>query len=170
MYPVKRQPSSKDSPAGFTLVELMTGVAIFSMAAIALVPGVLSTRKASEANIYHSSILTVVTGFVEQTKAMSFSELEDLANGDAATLEYVVGNDSSATITNDVESVLVIPIDANSDGETTVTADLYIRIKISPISDFDAVQLDIQYGYEIPLTDRIFLSSVSSIISNVPTF
>ncbi|MGB0369732.1 MAG: type II secretion system protein [Opitutales bacterium] len=153
-----------------TLIELMLGIAIFSMAAIALVPSVLSTRKASEANIYHSSILTVVTGFVEQTKAMSFSELEDIANGDASTLEYVISSDSSATLTHDVESVLVIPIDADSEGTTTITADLYIRIKLSPITGLDAVQLDIQYGYEKPLTERIFLSSISSIISNVPTF
>ena len=70
----------------------------------------------------------MVTSFTEKTKAISFSELEDLADGVTTTIEYVISSDSNATLTNDVESVLEVPIDADPDGTTTIICDLSIRI------------------------------------------
>ena len=38
------------------------------------------------------------------------------------------------------------------------------------VSDYEAVQVDIMYGYAAPLSQRFICSSVSTIISDVPTF
>ncbi|MGB0373006.1 MAG: type IV pilus modification PilV family protein [Opitutales bacterium] len=155
---------------GFSLTEVLIAMFVFSMTAVSVVTGLMSTRKSSEQNIYQSSIITVVTGFIEQTKSMSFSELKALADGTNSSIEYIVSNANEVTLTNDTETILQIPIDADDEGNTTVTVDLYIRVKVSDVADYDAVQLDILYGYSAPLSDRYIRSSSSTIISDVPTF
>lgn len=167
---ISNQTHRSSQASGYTLVEAMIGVVIFTVVIVSVTAGLLSTRKAAEANVYQSSIISVVTGFIEQTKAHTYSELEDFATGVTSEIEYIISSSNNATIYNDTETVLQIPIDADDEGNISITVDLHVRIRISPLTDLEAVQVDILYAYEMPLSDRIYNGSVSTIISEVPTF
>ncbi|MGB0371567.1 MAG: type IV pilus modification PilV family protein [Opitutales bacterium] len=167
----KIPPSSKTrGSSGFSLIEVMVSLFIFSMAAVSLSAGLLTTRKLSEENIYQSTVLTVVTGFVEQAKSLNFAELESFADGNASSMDFLVSNNTLVSLQNDQETVVQIPIDTTDDSNRVITVDLYIRLKVSDVSDYEAVQVDIMYGYAAPLSQRFICSSVSTIISDVPTF
>lgn len=165
-----QQCSSQRHSKGYSLLEIIIAMIIFSMVTVGILRGVLQARSMAEHSVYQSSAITVATGFIEQIKAMAYTELESLANGSASEMVFIIANGEENTVENGIETSLAVPLDADEEGETTLTMDLNLLVNISPVTGIDAVQVDLLYGFILPLTNKPITSSISTIVSDVPTY
>lgn len=166
------QQNSRDQAArrgGFSLTEVIIAVAILAMLAGVILRGVVQMRAMSEHTVYQSTAITVATGFIEQIKAMSYGELRSLATGATSTIPVVISNGQRTSVENGVESKLVVPLDADENGVTTLTMDLHILTRVTAIPGMPAVQVDLLYGFILPMTQEPRTSSITTTISDVPT-
>jgi len=91
----------KTKQAGFSLVEVMIGIAIFAILAAGVASATLLTSKISYSNIYRNTAFTVAQGYGEQIKSIRYavlqSALEDPEN------ETIPTKSLSASASNSLE-------------------------------------------------------------------
>ncbi|MDQ8186901.1 prepilin-type N-terminal cleavage/methylation domain-containing protein [Pelagicoccus sp. SDUM812002] len=73
----RRRSKTKPATAAFTLVEVMVGTVIFTIASVGVLSGLLQARKMTEGSIYVATATTVAQGYVEQLKNMKFRHLDE---------------------------------------------------------------------------------------------
>lgn len=81
---------------GFTIVELMVAVAIFSLVAAGIASTSALISRVAVSNIYQNTAYTVAQGYAEQIKSLSYVVIQqaliDPANNDIPTLSLSMGS------------------------------------------------------------------------------
>lgn len=68
-------PPKPRSRAGLTLVETMVSSAVLAMILFGIFAALMQSRRLTEGSIYQNSAVTIVQGYIEQIKAIEFSDL-----------------------------------------------------------------------------------------------
>jgi prepilin-type N-terminal cleavage/methylation domain-containing protein len=100
-------PRSRASAPGFTILEVMIGVAIFAIAATGLLAINLGSRKIAEENVYQSTALNVAQNILEQTKVAG------MTNFNAASYQVNITTDA-AQVTTITTTRAPIPADPST--------------------------------------------------------
>lgn len=76
MRPLSRKTETRKTKSGFTLIEVMVGTVIFTIASFGVLTGLLQARKMTEGSIHVATATTVAQGYIEQIKNMEFNLLD----------------------------------------------------------------------------------------------
>jgi prepilin-type N-terminal cleavage/methylation domain-containing protein len=148
---------------GFTLVEVAIGMAIFVMLLISGSAAITQTQKLAHSNIMHNTARTVVEGYMEQMKGISYYKFQEaLADKTKVPIE-TMGISSLKTGTDiyfadplylDVENkkeVLLDLIEEKDGSFTPNTMNLYITPTITDITATEGLQvleITLEFTYE----------------------
>ncbi|MFW5883816.1 MAG: type IV pilus modification PilV family protein [Verrucomicrobiota bacterium] len=166
----RRQPRRR-AKAGFTLVEVMIALFIFGFMALSITMGALAMRKMAEHQVYAATALTVASGFMEQAKTITFAELQNAADGNTQILDFIIEDGQEFEVTVGTEATIAVPIDADAEGNTRLTMPMTILVECHPITDLDAVQIDLTYTWSSPqIGDQVLTDRLTSIRSETNTY
>jgi len=104
---------------GFTLLEVMVGMATFTLLALGITAGVLQSRRLSQLNVLRTSAYTVAQGYMEQIFSINPADLETASNpGNAGSrtaipTEAVNSLTSNASLVEKSDPLYVSPITGN---------------------------------------------------------
>ncbi len=65
------------SKAGVSLVEIMVAMVILGFSGLALLTGLMQSRRYTELAIHENTALTIAQGYIEQIKNMEFASLDE---------------------------------------------------------------------------------------------
>ena len=152
--------------AGVTLMEVIVGMAIFMLVAIALTGSVIQARKLSTQNILENTAQTAVLGYMEQIKSIAYVELLAIYNDPGQTIPIPTTSGSAIALgKTDIADPLIlnqenhkeIVIDIDFDDEGTVvetrTMDLWVTPRMTrnawAESSYRAIEMRLDYEWEI---------------------
>ncbi len=170
--------------SGVTLVEIMVAMVILGFSGLALLSGLMQSRRYTELAIHENTALTIGQGYIEQMKNMEFASLDQAVlptlfhEGVADTLSVsplpadpTVGN-AGTDITNNK----LIDI-KNTPGDTTDDMSLDVFVYIQDVTDEangigQARRIILRYEYTFSDGSRTINNSdtLYAIRSEVPTF
>lgn len=61
--------------SGYSLMEVMVGMFVFSLVALGITATVIQSQKISQSNLFRNAAYTIVQGYLEQVKTMSTTDL-----------------------------------------------------------------------------------------------
>lgn len=144
---------------GFTLVEVVVGVFLFVMLLAAGSSAIVQTQKLAHSNIMHNTARTVVEGYMEQMKALSYIDYVramedptkvpfDTKGIDSLSKGKVIQYDDPLYAKQENKKVVFLDIEEADDGTLhPLTMDLYITPNITDISPTEGLQV-----FEITMT------------------
>lgn len=106
--------SVRPKKTGFTLVEVLVAMGVFTIVSLGLLSMIIGSRKVSEGNIVQSSATSLLYGVVEQMKTMSDTRLPSTGTADTGFKDYVevrIGDKSTDTVKLLVSPVATVPAD-----------------------------------------------------------
>lgn len=128
--------------SGVTLIEVMVAMMILGFSGLALLSGLMQSRRYTELAIHESTALTIAQGYIEQMKNMEFASLDE------ATLPTLFHEGTADTL-------LVSPLATNpavGNPATDLVNSKLIDIKNTPNDTSDDMNLDVVVYIE-DLTD-----------------
>ena len=146
---------------GFTLVEVVIGTAVFLVLLVSGSVAIVQTQKLAHSNVMHNTVRTVVEGYMEQMKGISYvkftESMADTVNVPietkgisslitGAAIEY----DDPLYIGVENKKEVMLDMREESDGTLTpITMDVYITPTLTDLFPSEAIQV-----YEITLSFR----------------
>lgn len=155
-YPRKRARSH--SKEGFSLIEVMLAMFVFSLVAIGITATVIQSQKVAQSNIFKNTAYTIVQGYLEQIKSISTYTILDAVSNDTSI--PTVSIDALATGNVEVEDGLLV----DQENEKDVMIDLqeggeqvYMSLWITPTvndlntgsSPIPAIEIILDFEYEV---------------------
>jgi prepilin-type N-terminal cleavage/methylation domain-containing protein len=150
--------SIASSPLGFTLVEVMIGLVLFSIMSLGLTASLIQSLKISDQVLSRSTANSVALGYAEQLMANSYTDLKEaLLLGTEFTLVTASLGDSSGSAVEEAfsfgvekEQSIVMDIDRETDA---VTRTMPMRFTIEALNlntgadALSALEITINYSY-----------------------
>ena len=146
---------------GFTLAEVAIGMAVFVVLLVTSSIAIVQTQKLAHANVMHNTARTVVEGYMEQMKGISYNKFKEcMADPDNIPLDtkgissLITGGpieyDDPLYIGIENQKEVMLDIREESDGSLTpITMDVYITPTIVDLVPTEGIQV-----YEITLSFR----------------
>ncbi len=158
---------------GFSLVETLIALGVFSVVSLGLLAGIIQVRRIAEGNVHQSTALTVATGFIEQIKSMEYNDLSNLSEGQS--IAFVVDQTSEAqSVPLGQFSELQIPVDSDKSGKTCVWMPFQVKPQVKNLAStsdkLPALQLDLTFRWRSPNTKSWIESKITTIRSSVPSY
>ncbi len=170
--------------SGVTLIEIMVAMVILGFSGLALLSGLMQSRRYTELAIHENTALTIGQGYIEQMKNMEFASLGEAVlptlfhEGVADTLSVsplpvdpTVGNSGT-----DIKNSKLIDI-KNTPSDTSDDMNLDVYVYIEDITDAaneigEARRIILRYEYTFSDGSRTVNNSETlyAIRSEVPTF
>lgn len=170
--------------SGVTLVEIMVAMVILGFSGLALLTGLMQSRRYTELAIHENTALTIGQGYIEQMKNMEFASLDEAVlptlfhEGVADTLSVsplpadpTVGNTGT-----DIKNSKLIDI-KNTPADTSDDMNLDVYVYIENITDVanevgEARRIILRYEYTFSDGSRTVnnTDTLYAIRSEVPTF
>jgi prepilin-type N-terminal cleavage/methylation domain-containing protein len=150
--------SIASSPLGFTLVEVMIGLILFSIMSLGLTASLIQSLKISDQVLSRSTANSVALGYAEQLMANSYTDLKEaLLLGTEFSLVSASLGDSSGSAVEEVfsfgvekEQSIVMDIDRES-GAVTRTMPMRFTIEALNLNTgadaLSALEITINYSY-----------------------
>ena len=172
--------------SGFSLVEVMIAMAVFSVAALGLSKTVMLTRKMSEFSIYQTTAHGVAFGYAEQMMAMSLEEILISREDTSIALAMSAISPSSQSLSQEIDDFLyvdaweskdiVIDIRDEEESERSITMPMRFRVEANYLNSGsdprDAVEVTLSYSYQSPVraSDEWIDDSLRFVKSSVPIY
>jgi len=172
---------------GFSLMEVMVAVFVFSIVAIGIASATMLTSRIAISNIYRSTAHATAQGYAEQLKSIDydtiFSAIDDPTNNDIPTVGIsLTSTDSSGQIQLEDpltfgivnEKNVVVDVDVDSNGNTTPQVmRMWFTVTGSDLSTttncWDALELRLEYEWELIGSGRASGNRFSDYIQIVKT-
>ena len=170
--------------SGVTLVEIMVAMVILGFSGLALLTGLMQSRRYTELAIHESTALTIGQGYIEQIKNMEFASLDEAVlttlfhEGVADTLSVspLSADPTDGNAGTDIKNSKRIDI-KNTPDDTTDDMDFDVYVYIENITDpankvGEARRILLRYEYSFSDSYRTVNNSntLYAIRSDVPTF
>ena len=131
---------SSPSSRGFTLVEVVVGMTVFLMLLIAGSTAVVQTQKMAHSNVMHNTARTVIEGYMEQMKGISYYRYKE-AMADPINVPLETMGISALTTTDikyddplflnvENEKEVLLDITKETDGSLTPTV---MKVWVKPV-------------------------------------
>ena len=155
--------NKRKSNKAFTLVEVSVGMFIFVMLLAAGSSAIVQTQKLAHSNIMHNTARTVVEGYMEQMKGLSYEAYAQALADPTGTPFHTKGIDSLKTgeviqfndplyIDQENKKQVLLDIDdSNAKAPKALTMDLYITPTVTDISTSEGLQIfevTLKYQYD----------------------
>lgn len=148
---------------GFTLVEVAVGMAVFVLLLLSGSAAITQTQKLAHSNVMHNTARTVVEGYMEQMKGLTFAEYKN-AVADTVKVPFAtkgisslktganISYDDPLFIGKDNWKEVVLDLVKDSTGNiTAVTMDLSVSPTLTNLmttESLDAYEVTLSYKYE----------------------
>jgi len=162
----RRLPGSR-SRGGFTLIEAVVAMMVFTLLALGLTAGALQAQRLAHSNILRNSAYTIAQSYLEQIRSMSSVSIEEAIDAPATTplpakridVHGTVGDislpvrlflDGSAPALpgqTDGSNVQQVTVDLRDTSE--VTMEMHFDVDIEEVSS-QAFLVEIRFSYEAP--------------------
>ena len=172
--------------SGYSLVEVLIAMAIFSISGLGLSKTIMLTRKMSESSIYQTTAHGVAFGYCEQIMAMPLEEILLSVNTPKTPLSMYAISPSSRSSSQEIEDLLFIDswepkdivIDLRNDGnsERSITMPMRFKIETNNLNSGkdprDAIEIRLSYSYKSPArrSDTWISDNLSFVKSSVPSY
>lgn len=148
------------SSRGFTLVEVAIGMAVFIVLLVSGSMAIVQTQKLAHANVMHNTARTIVEGYMEQMKGISYNKFsESMADpvkvpiqtkGISSLKTGVIQYDDPLFLNVENKKEVMLDIKEESDGTfTPITMDVFITPELTDLFPSEGLQV-----YEVTLTFR----------------
>lgn len=154
---------SRPKQRGFTLLEVAIGMAVFVLLLLSGSAAITQTQKLAHSNVMHNTARTVVEGYMEQMRGLSFAEYKN-AMADTVNLPFAtkgisllktgadISYDDPLYIGIENKKEVVLDLITDSAGNTTaLTMDVYINPTLKNLMTaeaLDAYEVTLSYRYE----------------------
>lgn len=170
---------------GFSLVEMLISMAVFSIVAIAFTTSVMQTRRLSETNIYKTTAFSIAHSYAEQIMATDYDDLLESIGDQNIPIEFHSINPSSGGEVTQKQDLIYlgeknekdVVIDLRGeDEENIVNMPMVFRVTANDLNTGanpqQAIEFNITYRYKTPsgATTRWLEDEVSFVKSMVPIF
>ncbi len=161
--PMLNSLSRRPKHRGFTLVEVAIGMAVFVLLLLSGSAAITQTQKLAHSNVMHNTARTVVEGYMEQMRGLSFAEYRH-AMADTVNVPFATKGISSLKTGADIsyddplyigienKKEVVLDLIKDSAGNTTaMTMDMYINPTLTNLmatESLDAYEVTLSYKYE----------------------
>jgi prepilin-type N-terminal cleavage/methylation domain-containing protein len=170
--------------SGFTLVESVVSLGVFSLLALGIINLVLQLRRIAENNVYENTGLTMAQGYIEQIRSLPYNELVAAANSDTAVLRLLGANGGGTVLTDSTGGALnndewtreTVFLDRDANGNDTQPLQFRFHVLLTdlrPVTAINASGVEIALTYELTLPDgrnRSLRRSLRTVRSVVPTY
>lgn len=119
---------------GFSLVEVMVALAIFSMLAMAYTATSLYARRSAETNVMESTALTVAAGYLEQIKSLEYESLIVSVKDPSEPLRTMVNQGKDDPIYLGKFTSKTVVMNEDEYGTPIQTMDVAVRPDITDLS------------------------------------
>jgi prepilin-type N-terminal cleavage/methylation domain-containing protein len=157
---------AKTRQRGFTLVEMMVGLALLGVFMSGIFGSVRLSTVLAETTIYDSTSSIVAQGYLEQIKSLPYEDLllavQDPANQSLKTLSPTYSSSHQASIMDSPLSIAAgsqpnertITLDARNNTGTVITMPMRFWVTITDLnvgaSPVNALEIKIKYAYKLP--------------------
>ena len=146
---------------GFTLVEVAIGMTIFVFLLISGSSAIVQTQKLAHSNVMHNTARTVIEGYMEQMKGLSYAEYQE-AMAEPDKVPFSTKGISSIKVGADItyDDPLFIGIENKKEGlldiqedaagvKTPITMDVFVTPRLQNLAATEGLE-----AYEVTLTYR----------------
>jgi type II secretory pathway pseudopilin PulG len=170
--------------SGYSLVEVVIGLGIFSFAAAGLIALTLLMRSNAEEAVYHNTALTLAQGYIEQIRSSDYATIQAAATDATGVIGINLLSSSGAILDDESGGVLAngdwaqetVMLDETPEGEPKQP--MLFRFR-SVLTDLTAASGNTANGVEIVLhyetnynfgRPRSHRGSLRTVRSNIPTY
>lgn len=148
---------------GFTLVEVVIGMMVFILLIVSGSMAIVQTQKLAHSNIMHNTARTVMEGYMEQMKGISFKEYQE-AMKDPDNVPIATKGISSLKTGTDIQyddplylnkenkkEVLLDLLEASDGSLTPLTMSLYVKPTLTdllPSTGLSIYEVTLEFRYE----------------------
>ena len=181
-----RTPDSPTPPRSdaYSLIEVLVGMAIFTMMSAGLISMTFQVRSTAEENVYQNTALALGQAYLEQIRSIDFSRLRDVALATSGSDTLPLIDTQGVTITDEDGGVLtngewareVVMLDETQDGTPRQPMTFRFRPVLTDLATNTSgaasgveitVFFETTYNYGV---SRTYRSSLRTVRSNVPTY
>lgn len=167
------QDESKNHPTGFTLVEILITLGLFSILASCLMAGTLQVRRIAENTIFENTALNIATGYQEQIKSMPYDDIVEAINTEGKSLSsFLLDGEFHELQLNEFNYQEII-IRKDPDGNPVLIMPFWIKpviIDQNSLNGNKALQIRIVYKWIGPETNRERVKVLRTLRSWVETY
>jgi prepilin-type N-terminal cleavage/methylation domain-containing protein len=169
---------------GFSLVESIVSLGVFSVLAVSIIAVVLQLRRIAENNVYENTALTMAQGYIEQIRSLPYNELLSAANSDTIQLRLLSANGGGILLTDGAGNELnnnewtreTVFLDRDASGRETQPMDFRFRVSLTdlqPLLTLRSNGIEVTLTYEVALPDgrkRSLRRTLRTVRSVVPAY
>jgi prepilin-type N-terminal cleavage/methylation domain-containing protein len=165
--------TKKASESGFSLVEVLIALSIFSVIAAGFLSSALQARRMTQSNIYESTALIIATSYLEQVRDMEFGLLmECIKDPENNLLETEIDQGAADWLTaNSTDwTVKSVVIDRDEYNMPKLKMKFKIRIALTDLNvtdSLDAIQTAVDFTWQSPDTHKWYEKSLRTVKANV---
>jgi prepilin-type N-terminal cleavage/methylation domain-containing protein len=172
MDPKSQSTAIPSQRRGFSLIEIMLALTLFSMLAMAIIAGVLQVRRMAENAVYQNAAITAATGYLEQMKGMEYQTLVDSIEDVslAGLIPTRIDQGVADYLYNNQRDYRKILIDTDEAGNVESTMDMYFTPRLTNLfatNGLRTVQIELEFEWLDPHTRSLQSRVLKNVRSNV---
>ncbi|MGE9295646.1 MAG: type IV pilus modification PilV family protein [Puniceicoccales bacterium] len=157
---------------GLTLPEVLMAMTIFTILAAGIISAVFMVRADAENNLYEATAQNVGLSFLEQTKSITFDDLETpKLNGDGSPyITYLTGFKKYLDVPLGEDVTVEVPVISDTEGKAKKSIDVTIRVEVDEATTVTGYWIAVDYSWEHPTTKKVYAGEVRSFKSRVANY